>query len=252
MAQEQGRQLDVGRYCLHVADEGTGAPAVVCDAGLDTPGASNPAWTALAEAVATFTRVIRYDRAGLGRSDRAPRPRDAHALVRDLAALLKVAAVPPPYVLVGHSLGGMTLRLFAQRFPEKVAGMVLVDTSHEEVSARFDAAVPDAVRRAGWEQAQANHEGIDLRAYQEQYGSVGPLPDVPIVVISRGIAPDQEQAGEWPVEQTEPIWHELQRALVASAPQGRHVIAEQSGHDIVDAQPELIIEAVRSVVAQCR
>jgi len=252
MASEIRQRIDVGHYALYLACAGAGRPVVVCDAGLDVPGASDPAWATIATAVAQFTRVCCYDRAGLGQSDPAPRPRDAEALVRDLATILTLADIPPPYVLVGHSLGGMTMRMYTRQYPAQVAGMVLVDTSHEDVTARFDAIVPESVRRKGWEQSQVNHEGIDLMTYQDQYDDVGPLPDVPIWVISRGIAPNSRDAEGWPVEKTEPIWHELQAALVVSAPQGQHLIAEQSGHNIVKDQPDVVIAAIHEVVSHVR
>ena len=89
-------------------------------------------WGRVPREVAKFTRVCTYDRAGLGWSDRSPQPRTAHNLVEDLHTLLERSGVEPPYVLVGHSLGGMLIRLYAHEHPDQVAGMVLVDSAHEE------------------------------------------------------------------------------------------------------------------------
>jgi pimeloyl-ACP methyl ester carboxylesterase len=95
--------------------------------------------------VAKFAHVCTYDRAGLGWSDRSLRPRTAHNLVEDLHTLLERSGVNPPYVLVGHSLGGLLMRLYAHEHPDQVVGMVLVDSSHEEQMLR----TPEAIQRLG-------------------------------------------------------------------------------------------------------
>ena len=95
-------------------------------------GGSSLSWSLVHPAVAAFTTACSYDRAGFGWSDAGPRPRTAGRLAGELAALLAAAGVPPPYVLAGHSFGGLTIRLFAARHPELVAGLVFVDPAHPE------------------------------------------------------------------------------------------------------------------------
>lgn len=140
-----GSFIDAGGYRLHYLVEGEGTPAVVLDTGL---GASTLGWAPVIPQVATFTRVVAFDRAGLGWSDRGPRPRTSEQVVRELRILLRRAGIKPPYVLVGHSFGGLNMRLFAGTYPQMVAGMVLVDVSHEDQVARFiDPSMPQSVRR---------------------------------------------------------------------------------------------------------
>jgi pimeloyl-ACP methyl ester carboxylesterase len=119
-----GRLVDLGSHRLHFVAMGEGAPAVVMEAGL--PG-SVLSWCWVQPEIAKFTRACSYDRAGLGWSDAGPMPRTAGRIAEELHRLLGRAGVPPPYVLVGHSFGGLTVRLFAARYPGEVAGMVLVD-----------------------------------------------------------------------------------------------------------------------------
>jgi pimeloyl-ACP methyl ester carboxylesterase len=119
-----GRLVDVGGHRLHVLDSGKGHPTVVFDAGL--PG-SVLSWHKVQQELAQLVRVVSYDRAGLGWSDPGPEPRTAERIVEELRLLLDRAAVPGPYILVGHSFGGLTTRLFAARYPDEVAGLVLVD-----------------------------------------------------------------------------------------------------------------------------
>lgn len=131
-----GQLIDVGGYRLHLVCEGNGIPTVVMDAGL---GDSWLTWSAVQPVIARSTRVCAYDRAGLGYSDPGPMPRESGQIVAELHALLTNAHLSPPYVLVGHSFGGFNTRLFAYTYPTEVAGLVLVDPSHEDQSVQFPA-----------------------------------------------------------------------------------------------------------------
>lgn len=122
----QGRRMNI--YC-----KGSGSPAVILEAGL---GGDTISWATVHPLIAAKTKTCAYDRAGLGFSDGSNRPSTVRNSTEDLHALLKAANVPPPYVLVGHSAGGMNIRVFADRYPDEVVGMVAVDVSHEDQSTR--------------------------------------------------------------------------------------------------------------------
>jgi len=140
-----GKLVDVGGYRLHINCQGQGSPTVVMESG---NGNFSLNWGQVPQEVAKFTRVCTYDRAGLGWSDRSPQSRTAHNLVEGLHTLLARSGVEPPYVLVGHSLGGMLIRLYAHEHPDQVVGMVLVDSSHEEQLLRNPEAIIRLARRA--------------------------------------------------------------------------------------------------------
>jgi pimeloyl-ACP methyl ester carboxylesterase len=123
---DHGRRLNI--YCL-----GSGSPTVVFDAGL---GEANSTWGLVQPVIATKTRTCSYDRAGLGFSDPATRPGTTLNIADDLHKLLQAAHIAPPYILVGHSSAGMNVRVFADRYPNEVVGMVLIDPSHEDQSQR--------------------------------------------------------------------------------------------------------------------
>jgi pimeloyl-ACP methyl ester carboxylesterase len=130
-----GQMVDVGGYKLHLYCMGSGSPTVVLDALF--PGTvSNWAW--VQPEVAKATRVCAYDRAGLGWSESRPGPQDAQHGASELHTLLEAAGVRGPYILVGHSLGGLTVRMFADQYPDEVAGMVLIEATN-----------PDAWKRLG-------------------------------------------------------------------------------------------------------
>src|SRR5215203_2351146 len=121
-----GEVVDVGGYSLHINCTGQGSPTVVLDAG---SGLFSAQWVRVQRQVADTTRVCAYDRAGMGWSEMGPGPRDAKQITSELHTLLGKAGIEGPYVLVGHSYGGMYMQTYAARYPEEVAGVALVDSS---------------------------------------------------------------------------------------------------------------------------
>jgi pimeloyl-ACP methyl ester carboxylesterase len=150
-------------------------PAVVFDAAL---GGSSISWTYVQPAVAEFARACAYDRAGFGWSDAGPLPRTAGRIADELLVLLRHASVPPPYVLVGHSFGGLVMRIFAGRHPELTAGLVLVDPAHPE----------DWVTPAPKEQERIDR-GVRLCRQGERACRLGLAPVVSALVGAGAIGP---------------------------------------------------------------
>lgn len=124
-----GAFVDLGGRRLHYQCAGTGTPAVVFEAGI---AASSVSWSSVMPQVAAFTRACSYDRAGLAWSDPGERTRSIPGFVAELRQLLDSAHIAPPYVLVGHSFGGLIIRAFARAYRKDVAGLVFVDTLHPE------------------------------------------------------------------------------------------------------------------------
>jgi pimeloyl-ACP methyl ester carboxylesterase len=123
-----GKLYDIGDYSLHLTCTGEGSPTVVLEAGGGLPGLL---WIFVQEEIEKTARVCSYDRAGIGWSDPASGPLSPQQIASDLHSLLKTAGVPGPYILVGHSAGGVYVRAFASQYSSEVVGMVLVDSSHE-------------------------------------------------------------------------------------------------------------------------
>src|SRR5215217_3141292 len=121
-----GEMVDVGGYSLHINCTGQGSPTVILDAG---SGLFSAQWVRVQRQVSGTTRVCAYDRAGMGWSEMGPDPRDAEQITSELHTLLGKAGIDGPYVLVGHSLGGISMQTYANRYPDEVAGVVLVDST---------------------------------------------------------------------------------------------------------------------------
>jgi pimeloyl-ACP methyl ester carboxylesterase len=125
----EGKLVDVGGHKLNINCTGQGSPTVILESGL---GGFSIGWKSVQLEIAKLTRVCSYDRAGFGWSDAGPMPRTSLQIAKELHALLQIAGEKPPYVMVAHSSGGLHVRVFNGQYPDEVAGMVLVDASHED------------------------------------------------------------------------------------------------------------------------
>ena len=232
-----------------------GGPTVVFEAG---QGGDSTTWLLVQSAISPEVRSCSYDRANApgGTSDPAPGPRSGADIVADLHALLRAAGVPGPYVLAGHSLGGLLVRLYASHYPDDVAGLILVDPSHEDQEQRFEA----VVGRDRWLENErgdahaADPEGLDLGTIGAEVRTASvdaPIRPMPLIVLTRAVAPDASMfpAG-WPVAEVEAEWREMHVDLARRVPGGRVIVAESSGHFIQLDQPGVVVEAIHEVVAE--
>ncbi len=171
-------------------------------------------------------------------------------------ALVEAADVPGPYVLVGHSLGGIFVRQYAGAYPDEVAGLVLVDPSHEDQEVVLEELVGPELW-AQYERTEAGFvdvEGLDVDATFDETRhacAAAPLPEVPLVVLTHGVPLDASQLPTgWPIQADERQWRELHADLAGLVPGGHQIIAERSGHYIQIDQPELVVAAIREVGAE--
>ena len=240
------RLLDANGVQLHIvcAGERAGKPLLVLEAGAGN-GAST--WNDVVGPIAQFARVCAYDRQNLGSSARVETQLTAAGHVAALHALLAAARESPPYVMAGHSYGGMIVRLFATKYPAEVAGLVLVDSSHEDQIARFAVLAPPSAAAAA--PAQAPRERIDLPAASAELAAAPWHADIPLVVLSRGLwfrtpppTPDPLAAARLG------IWQDLHRELATRSARSELVVATKSGHYIQNDEPQIVIDAVRRVV----
>ena len=264
-----GLLVDVGGHRLHVWCTGAGGPAVILDNGL---GGSTAGWGYVQPDVARFTRVCSYDRAGMGYSDPGPTPRTARRIASELAELLTRSGITGPVVLVGASIAGFDVRVFASDHPERAAGLVLVDGSHEDdvhpvpPIARFVPllstggalrllgmsfgdrieTLPPSVRqyaqatrfRAAGYQAAADEITHVQESAEEVRRSRRKLT-IPVLVVTGAQGADAN-------------WRRLQQDQAALSERGCLIVAERSGHVVQVDQPKIVVDAIRTVVEIAR
>lgn len=242
--------LDVGGHELYFECVGTGSPTVVLEAGL---GDTRTKWEDVQPQLGRLTRTCSYDRADLGASTRTAVVHDAGDEIRDLERLLDGADIEPPYLLVGHSYGGLLARAFAHEHPDQLAGVVLVDAMGRDQTKRQLAIVPATPTTANFRQeyGQPVVGTLDIRASEALASTIRTLGDVPLVVVTA--ARHTEIAGlPAPVRRAlEAQWTTMQDELAALSPDHVHVVAMHSDHFVqsdATGQPAIVVDAVRAVV----
>jgi pimeloyl-ACP methyl ester carboxylesterase len=234
-ASREVRDVDIGGYHLHLVCAGHGRPTVVLEAGW--PG-GDASWAYVAPTIALQTRVCVYDRAGTGKSGVGPSPRTPLHMVGELHLLLTRAHLPGPYVLVGHSFGGLLVRLFAATYPHDVAGLVLVDSSVFDLTGHcpFPTRFPPGVERV--EGCTADVQRIGFRP--------GMLGHKPLAILLAGADPSIIAAILRPTDavQTEQAWLWWQRHFTALSTRHLLVVVPQSNHMIQLTQPAYVSAAV--------
>ncbi|MBX2868852.1 MAG: alpha/beta hydrolase [Acidiferrobacterales bacterium] len=269
-----GQFIKVNGHQVHLHCTGAGSPVVVLEAGL---GGFSLEWAGVQNQLSQFTRVCSYDRPGYGWSELSTAPRNAKTIARDLHTLLSESGESGPYVMVGHSLGGHIIRLFAHEHADEVASLVLVDASHENMFQFLQKRPRHARERKArtitrrseiaprlpknfppqFESVALNHlnrfetrfaiqnEMRQFRRSADEVRAISSLPGVPVTVISRSplaIA----ASGETGLIAAK--WSEMQMDLQKRLGNSDHVIAIDSGHYPHLDQPELVTTTILSQV----
>ena len=247
-------RFDVGGYRLLISCKGNGSPIVIMESG------HNPAtelWQSIRDGVAEFTTACYYDRANYGRSEQDPvKPRPNDIYVQDLHTLLEESGLVGPYVLVGHSFGGLITRLYADNFPEDVVGMVLVDSYHPDQWERFEEVLGAPINSYLFTgiAVHATSRGVDERGVASLAKEVKTLGDIPIIVFTEEawhigpVAISENTFTDDELDLLQKTWLEMQGELVQLSSNGTSVIGEDAGPTMYIEQPELVIEAIRSVI----
>jgi len=220
-----------------------GSATVVLIAG---GGRTAKDWVKVQPAVSKFARVCSYDFAGFGESDKAASQarsliQSVDEVVNDLQGLLEASGERPPFILVGHSVAGIYSRSFVTKFPREVAGLVFVDSAHEEQALRFHELDPN------WE--ALDEESAQWGLFVKPGQRLEWQRELPVIVLGHG-RPIQgpKKVSEATAVGRERIWRELQIDLAKRSTHGEFRVAEQSEHNIHLDQPELVIQAIRDVL----
>jgi pimeloyl-ACP methyl ester carboxylesterase len=263
-ANAPGRFVDVGGRLLYLTCSGAGSPTVILEGDLGAgDGATGGVWTSeppsIQPTLATHTQVCSYDRAGEGLSDPGPTPRTGDMLVEDLHTLLQTAGIDGPYVLAAESFGGDLVQLYARRHADEVAGLVLLDPWPVDFDERTVAMLPpDAAAKyqAVTRQVAARAVGpdgpgggTDIDATLAQLRAAGPLPQVPVRVLTGGMPPPpQDFPPGWPVEEWEQLRLDVQADVAHQVPDGTLDVVDTSGPAMTLYVPKLIGETIGQLV----
>jgi alpha/beta hydrolase family protein len=270
-------EIPIGRgRKLYLRCAGRGSPTVILESGIHD---SSDPWTLTAgeppvlssrsvfSGVATFTHVCMYDRPGTIRYTSPPAltkrstpvrmPRTLPSMVADLHALLRTARVPGPYVLVGHSVGGMIVRLFAQSYPAQTAGLVLVDAFGVNIKRLFGRLWPRYAALLNHPGTSLDHqpgfETLNVNGAIRAIQQAKPLPRVPLAVISKtepfATAPGVPRQLTTRLEK---VWPKVQQLLVTLEPQTPQVFATGSDHYVQVHDPDLTISIIRLILDRAR
>jgi pimeloyl-ACP methyl ester carboxylesterase len=256
-------KVDVGGYALRIHCIGRGSPTVVVETGFGEPGVEREtsSWINVANEIEKKTRICVYDRAGLGSSDVAPgENRTSQDMAKDLHTLLVNANVPSPYILVGHSLGGFNVRVFASEYADTVVGMVLVDSSHPDQWSAINAVLPpessdepESLKRIRIIPPASLPEKMDILTSINQVSALKSLGNLPLVVLTHSptwsIDPNLSPELSGKIER---IWEKQQNELASLSSNGSLVVATRAGHYIQVDEPQLVIDAILKVIEEVK
>lgn len=263
----EGR-IDIGTHYLFLSARGQGTPTFVLDVGV---GGTYQDWLPILESLAQKTRVVAYDRAGYGRSDIGPFPRNSSRAADELKKLLDTAKIPGPYILVGHSLGGLNVQIFALKYPEDTAGLVLLDPPPLDwvLGDAFPGLKDMFLREVRNLKMAANEsENSEDQREQERAGYLHTLAseheflinefspiikscrnkswgNLPVYVIASSIP--NHQFGE-DAARFQKFWNDQCRTLSSKSSRGQYFFAPQSSHNIPQDDPELVLDVLEKIL----
>jgi len=258
VAAQTHRSVDVGPYALDVVVAGSGSPALILEAGL---GDSLSDWSPVLADLARLSTVVAYSRPSAAPSG-GPQDYGVAQSVRDLHALLARLGLGPPYVLVARSYGGIIARLYTSTYPADVAGLVLVDATHEQQVERWGTVDPrypgqfraffDSLLRSMPPGAQAAEmrETVRIQAAGAVEG-MKPLPDIPIAVLT-SMKADPNATYVNGTARGHELWREMHDEWFRRSTNGMHIETTRSGHPIQRDEPRLVVEAVEFVLSRVR
>ncbi len=227
-----------------------GSPTVLFEAGM---GDSSEIWASIQNKISLLTTTFSYDRAGIGKSGTSAIPRTCLDIVEDLFELLQKLSVNPPFILVGHSFGGLVSRVFASMYPNLVVGIILVDAAPEYKELAFEKVLPNhllTTNREYYSNPILNSEKIDKIKSYKQVDKSKCVFEFPLTVITRGL-PDNYEEG-WPNQKILEVEQKLQFEFKKLSWDSKIIVAQRSRHYIQNDEPELIVEAITEMVNKHR
>lgn len=245
--------VDFGEYNLHIYDSGFGKPTVIIEAGL---GTGLMYYDTLQTFVSDFTRIISYDHAGIGKSTQSPNPRTLPNYVKELKQLLDHERIKPPYILVGHSMGGLIIRYYTHLYPDDVAGLVFIDHPHEDwfEYIRTTHSDEDIEKFNSFVDPNLNQSNGVVKEEWEQYGQncdiikgIEILQHIPVRMITAiQYGKDQQMIGYQSEDMK--VYAEMQARIIKDVEDAEQIITNKSGHFIHFTEPMLVVNAIEELI----
>lgn len=247
------RFVEIDGHKQHILDVGTGSPVVIFITGA---GADLQNFSTVQTEIAKLTRTLSYDRAGIGLSEELNTERTVDHFAIELNEILEKENIEPPYLVVSHSLGGFIARWYVHTYPEKVAGMVLIDPAYEGFldtirntrSADQRRRMKDMVDLGIVNKPKASRKELEMLQKDEDMMRSTRLPlQIPITMLTSGRFSDEERKSGATAEDIEK-WVRFHERLKLQAPQLKHIVTENSGTFIHQEEPELVIAEIKSML----
>ncbi|WP_438825166.1 alpha/beta fold hydrolase [Bacillus sp. JJ1127] len=241
ISKEQERHVQIDGFKLYtkILQGEKAKPVIIMDAGY---GDYSKAWDEISKEIAEYGTVVLYDRAGLGKSEESSNRRISSEIAKELRALLDGLQLKPPYILVGHSYGGINARLFSSFYPEETLGIILIDSTPENYKEDFLPIMPFEFQKAYYKQF------IYESTYEEFMYSLGEakrccksMGNIPLVVVAAG-------KKAFYSKEAQVKWLQLQKDILKLSTCHKFMIAPNSGHYIQRDEPKYVIDAVKWVI----
>jgi len=232
--------IDGAELYYEYISELSDGPAIVFLSGYGWPLEN---WQSITEDVSKFAKMFMYDRESVGNSSQGNNPKHSLQIIEHLRTLLQKANIKPPYILVGHSFGGVNARLYASKYPEEVTGVILLESCHEDQNKIMAPLFSKEVQEGYF--GQFHVEGVEgnLREFEESLEQVRgtTIGNIPLIVMT---------GGTQPIHTTESmaVWMEFQKELATLSTESKHIIVEEAGHAIHIDQPKPVIVAIREMI----
>ncbi|MES9991047.1 MAG: alpha/beta hydrolase [Candidatus Thiodiazotropha sp.] len=234
----QGRKVDI-------AVKGEGSPVIVFESGM---GPTMSTWSPIFDDLSRVSRVFSYNRPGYGRSSLNATPNTAREIAEQLHQNLLATGHKPPYLLVGHSAGGLYANMFARLYPQQVAGVVLIDSTHPSQFEYFRKERPllYSTFTATTALGRTSYEASILKPVHNEFLSIEPFPDIPLVILTA------EKSSLFEDQAMREKWLEFQHDLARMSSKSKHRVVDGSGHFIHRDKPEEVIREITTLVDALR
>ncbi|MCG8309723.1 MAG: alpha/beta hydrolase [Cytophagales bacterium] len=235
---ENVRQTNINGRLVEFAASGEGSPAIVLETGM---GPDIKTWSQIIDSLSSYTRVFAYNRPGYGHSNLGNPPQNIKEIAMQLRENLRATGQKPPYILVGHSAGGLYVNMYARLFPEEVAGVVFLDASHPDQFEYFRTHQPllYSVLITSTTKGNRKYEGAIVKNTQSDFKNAPPFPEAPVVVLSAG-----KKSSPLERDEMRKKWLEFQKDLAGLSSNSKHVVVDGSGHYIHKDRPHLVIDEI--------